>query len=158
MCSTTLTGERGRWPRPSLRAGAPTSASMPWTATSSRAAAASPAFSGRSALPAPDAPAMRYFNIFALLYAENEWAWCLESPSVELPEWYVQHQHSHGRPPALLQGNDIGDDRVMTFSEARDEVSRLVSPLPRDCVFCQKAFNELEYQNILRHAYCIAWQ
>ena len=52
-------------------------------------------------------------------------------PSVEILAWSVQHSSDEG-PPARLQGNDIGDDRVMTFSEARDEVSRLVSPLPGD--------------------------
>ena len=26
----------------------------------------------------------------------------------------------------MLQGNDIGEDRVMTFSDVRDEVCRLV--------------------------------
>ena len=56
---------------------------------------------------------------------------CLPFPGVVLPAWSVQRS-SDGRPPARLQGNDIGDDRVMTFSEARDEVSRLVSPLPGD--------------------------
>ena len=52
-------------------------------------------------------------------------------PGVEISAWSVQHSSDEG-PPARLQGNDIGDDRVMTFSEARDEVSRLVSPLPGD--------------------------
>ena len=29
----------------------------------------------------------------------------------------------------LMQGNDIGEDRVMTFSDVRDEVSRVVRAL-----------------------------